>query len=285
MQYRPPDPREILRRAGLSAKKSWGQNFLLDQTVLASIAEATGAGPDCPVVELGAGLGALTYYLVRRGGRVIAVERDRELAPLLRAELAWAEELVVEEADAATLDYAEMSRRLGGNVMVAGNLPYQISSRILVDLAGAASDISGAVLLVQREVAHRLAAGPGSKTYGLLSVLVQRAHDVDILRTVRPGSFHPPPKVTSAVVRLRPCGANRSAQADKHLVASARAAFSSRRKTLRNAVVGALNAERPVVEAALEEARLEPSVRAETLSIDDFARLGAALAAAGLLDD
>ncbi len=281
---RPPDPREILRRAGLSAKKSWGQNFLLDQTVLESIARATGSGPDRPVVELGAGLGALTFHLARRGGRVIAVERDRALAPLLRAELAWACELVVEEADAAQIDYAAMRRRLGSKAVVAGNLPYQISSRILVELANAAADIAGAVLLVQREVAHRLAAEPGGRTYGLLSVLVQRAHDIEILRTVRPGSFHPRPKVTSAVVRLTPHGESLPVRTDALLVAAARAAFSSRRKTLRNAVVGALGADRQEVETALAAANIEPTVRAETLSIDDFARLGRALADAGLLD-
>lgn len=279
----PPDPRALLRAAGLDAKKSWGQNFLHDQRVLASIAAATVRPTPHPVVELGAGLGALTYYLVQHHPLVLAVERDREIAPLLRTSLAWSQALQVREADAAHLDYAAIAAELGGPVIVAGNLPYQIGSRILVELADHAPSIIAATVLIQREVAERLTAAPGSRTYGLLSVLVQRSFAARVLRHVPPGAFFPAPKVTSSVVQLERRDPLRTPADDRALVVAARAAFSSRRKTLRNALAGGLDAPPAVVEAALRSSAVDPQARAETLDLDAFARLGAALTAAGLL--
>ena len=277
----PPDVRALLAAAGLHAKKSWGQNFLLDASALADIARASGAGPEQPVVELGAGLGALTYHLVARGGRVLAVERDRELAPILRAALAWATRLEVREADAARLDYAALAQELGGPLAVTGNLPYQLSGRILVALAGARPVVRQAAFLVQREVAERLASPPGCRAYGLLTVLVQRSFEVRIVRQVPPGAFLPPPKVHSAVVRLEARAA--VGASDAALVAAARAAFHARRKTLKNAVAGALAASPAAVEAAVLAAGLDPVARAETLAVADFGRLGDALVRAGLV--
>ncbi len=279
----PPNPRQLLAQAGMGAKKSWGQNFLLDQEVLAQMAEASGAGPEQPVVELGAGLGALTYHLLRLGGRVVAIERDRELAPLLRSALAWAPSLDVREADAARLSYADLASELGGPLVVVGNLPYQLSSRILVTLADAAASVRRVVVLVQEEVADRLCAPAGSRAYGLLSVLVQRSLAPEPLWRVPPTAFLPRPKVVSRVVRLESRGAARTERADAVLVQAARAAFSARRKTLRNALKGALGVEAAATEAAIEAAGLSPQARAETLSVADFARLGKVLEAAGLL--
>ena len=277
-----PNPRRLLAAAGLRAKKSWGQNFLCDQDALAQIAATSEAGPQRPVVELGAGLGALTYHLLLRGGHVLAIERDRELVPVLRRALAWAETLEVLEEDAVKLDYAALRARLGGEALtVAGNLPYQLSSRILVGLAEAAPNVERAVLLVQREVAERLVATPGGRDYGLLTVLAGRVFAAEIVRSVSPAAFLPPPKVWSAVVRLVAHGGSRSAAADAHLVRAARAAFSQRRKTLRNAVSGGLGAPKEAVAKAIEAAGIDPGARAETLSIEQFARLGQALQTAG----
>ncbi|OGQ91241.1 MAG: ribosomal RNA small subunit methyltransferase A [Deltaproteobacteria bacterium RIFOXYA12_FULL_58_15] len=278
----PPNPRALLREAGLSAKKSWGQNFLCDQTALSVIAEATGCGAEQVVLELGAGLGALTYHLVRRGGRVIAVERDREIVPILRQALLWAENLSIVEADATQMDYREHSATVGGLLAVCGNLPYQLSGRILVNVAEAHTVISRGVFLVQREVAERLAAKPGNRIYGLLSVLVQRAFDVRILRNVPPGAFLPPPKVTSSVVCLSPHRRELNAS-DADLVATARAAFSARRKMLRNSLADGLSATTANIEAAIGKAGLDARTRAETLSIDDFAKLAASLSETGCL--
>lgn len=279
----PLDARALLARSGLRAKKSWGQNFLCDDAVLADIAAATQAGPERPVVELGAGLGALTHHLLVRGGKVIAVERDREIVPVLRDNLAAFAQLEIREANAATLDYEALARELGGPLTVAGNLPYQLSSRIMVSLADAHPHVARAVLLVQREVAERLAAEPGSRTYGLLTVLVQRSFRVLILRSVPPGAFYPPPKIHSAVVVLQAHPERPVGTSDAQLVAAARAAFSARRKTLRNALAGGLGLTAPQLEPVFAEAGIDPGTRAETLGLAHFARLAAALAAHGLL--
>lgn len=285
---RPPlDAREILAAAGLRPKKSWGQNFLRDATVHQDIARAVGAGPDTPVVELGAGLGALTYFLLECGGKVVAIERDREIVPLLRENLASYPGLEIREANAAELDYRALATELGGPIHLAGNLPYQISSRILVSLADAGGAVARAVVLVQREVGERVASEPGSKTYGLLSVLVQRRFVAERVRSVPPGAFHPPPKVHSAVIRLTAKPASgRSAEEDGDLVTAARAGFCARRKSLRNALKGSLaitDADR--LSSALAAADIDGGRRAETLSVDEFNRLGRSLRAGGLLND
>lgn len=283
LSHPPRSSQDLLRQSGLRPKKSWGQNFLTDENVLRDIAAATGAQDGEQVVELGAGLGALTYHLIHRGARVVAVERDRDLVPVLQSYLGPSGHLEICEADAARFDYAACAARLGSPLSVAGNLPYQLSGRILVSLADAGPAVRQAVLLVQREVADRLAAPAGSRTYGLLSVLVQRTFSVERVFVVPPGAFHPAPKVYSAVVRLRQRPTGRDAATDAALVAAARAGFSARRKTLRNALSGGLKAEPAEVEAALLAAGIAPSARAETLTLADFARLGSALVAQGVL--
>jgi 16S rRNA (adenine1518-N6/adenine1519-N6)-dimethyltransferase len=277
------DPRRVLSKAGLRPKKSWGQNFLCDPSVNAAIAEAAQADADHLVVELGAGTGALTRALLERGGTVIAVERDRDLVPILRRELGSSPKLQILEADAARLDYQHLALRTGGPLIVAGNLPYQLSSRIMVSLADAKDHVSRAVIMVQEEVAARLCAEPNSRVYGLLTVLVQRAFNAEILKRVGPEAFVPRPKVRSAVVQLTPHGLGFAPARDRHLVHAARAAFSARRKTLKNSLSGALKHGPLAIETALIAAGIEPMARAETLSVADFARLGDALAARDML--
>lgn len=280
----PPQPRALLDEAGLRAKKSWGQNFLQDAHVLADIAALAEAAPGHTIVELGAGLGALTYHLLARGAAVTAIERDREIAPLLRHALSWAgAQLDVVEADAVQLDYAALATKLGGPLTVAGNLPYQLSSRILVSLAQASPSVRLAVLLVQREVAERLVAKEGSRIYGLLSVLVQRRLDVRLARTVPPTAFFPRPKVHSTVVVLTARSALRPDDEDAALVQVARAAFQHRRKMLRGALARVWHLEAAQLAPAFTQAGINETARAEELSIDDFARLGASLRAHGLL--
>jgi 16S rRNA (adenine1518-N6/adenine1519-N6)-dimethyltransferase len=277
-------PQVLLRQAGLRAKKSWGQNFLQDASVLADIATACRAAPGRQLVELGAGLGALTAHLLAAGADVLAIERDREIAPLLRQSLGADARLQVREADAGRLDYAALAAELHGPLHVVGNLPYQISSRILVNLAAAGQSVQSAVVMVQREVAQRLVAGPPGRDYGLLSVLVQRRFTATILREVPPGAFHPPPKVHSAIVRLVGVPAVYPEADDVAVVATARAAFCARRKTLRNALLRApqlpgLDAVAAV--AALQAADIDPGARAETLDLQAFRRLAASLRAGG----
>lgn len=278
----PPNARDLLAAAGLEPKKSWGQNFLREQDVLRSISGSVGAREDEQVLELGAGLGALTYYLVQDYNRVVAVERDRDLVPVLKESFAWAENLEILEQDAARLEYEAMSAERGQTLVVVGNLPYQISSRILVSVAGAHRAVRRCVVMTQKEVAERVVAAPGSKAYGLLSVLVQRAFTGTLVRVVAPECFLPPPKVHSAVLALERREVNRSAEQDAAMVSGARAAFSSRRKTLRNSVAGGLGVPPSEVETALTGVGIDPKRRAESLSLDEFELLGGALLEAGL---
>jgi 16S rRNA (adenine1518-N6/adenine1519-N6)-dimethyltransferase len=270
------DPRAILREHGLAAKKSFGQNFLTDREALEAIASAS--VPDAErdrafVIELGAGLGALTSPLTARAARVFAVERDRDLAPVLRAELAdpiAAGKLVVVEADAKTVDFAELLAGAPPDAprVLCGNLPYQLTGPLLTRAVEHAAFFARAVFLIQREVAERLAAGPGTKEYGALTVFVNAAFEVRRVRLVKPGSFHPAPEVTSAVVSLT---SRRPALAEEtdSFRAIVKAAFTSRRKTLRNAWAK-LGAE---VLTAAERAGISLDARGETLSVEDFARL------------
>ncbi len=274
---RATDAKALLSRAGLKAKKSWGQNFLKDDSVLERIATATKVGSGEPIVELGAGMGALTQHLLARGAKVIAVERDREMVPLLRENMEGLGDLVIREANAAELDYAALAQECGGPLTVAGNLPYQLSSRILVNLADAQPHVARAVVMVQREVAERLEAQPGGRTFGLLSVLVQRAFDAAITFGVPPGAFHPPPKVHSAVVTLTLKRERLSPELDAKMVTIARAGFSARRKTIKNSIAGGLDISSAEADALLAKAGIEPTRRAETLSIAELTRIAEGL--------
>lgn len=281
------DPRALLRAHGLAPKKSFGQNFLLDAEVLRNIAAACVPDNECGralVIELGAGLGALTSELTKRAARVFAVERDRDLVPLLRAELATAideQRLEVVEDDAKTVSFQELlgagaGAGTGANTgsadtpprVLCGNLPYQLTGPLLQRAVEHSSMFDRAVFLVQKEVAERLAAEPSTKEYGALTVFVQAAFEVRKVRLVHPGSFHPAPDVTSAVIVLR---SRRPpiAHETERFRAIVKGAFSSRRKTLRNAWARL----GPDVLAAAVEAGISLDARGETLGVEDFARM------------
>lgn len=266
-------PRTILRRHGLRPKKSWGQNFLGDEHHLGSIAAACELEPDDVVVEFGAGLGHLTRHLAKTGARVIAVERDRELVPVVRAELASLDNVEIVEANAATFDLravAPSERRL----VVVGNLPYHLSTEILFHVDAQRDVVRSAVFLLQREVTERIAAAPGGKSYGVLSVLLQMHADVDVPHRVPARVFTPPPEVESAVIRLRFRDTPRADAGDedrfRRLV---KAAFSQRRKTLQNALRASRIATPEALAQAFEAAGVVPERRAETLTVEEFAAL------------
>jgi 16S rRNA (adenine1518-N6/adenine1519-N6)-dimethyltransferase len=259
-------PGELLRRHGLRAKKEWGQNFLGDDHLLGQLAALARVGPGDTVVELGAGLGHLTRALAATGARVIAVERDRELAPILREELPGVE---IVEADAKSFDLAAVGRQL----VVCGNLPYHLSSPILFHLLDQRAALRRAVLLLQREVAERIAARPGGRDYGLLSVLAQRVAEVNLALAVPRHAFTPPPEVESAALSLEFLDPPRARVDDEQRFrALVKAAFSHRRKTLWNSLRNF-----PEARAALERANIDPQRRAETLSVEEFAALERAL--------
>ena len=274
-----PSPRALLDRYDLRAKKSWGQNFLGDEEVLGHIARLAAGDRGEPVVELGSGLGHLTVQLVARGARVTAVERDRDMARVLRGELGDAVTLV--EADAASADYAVLaSAAAAPRVAVVGNLPYHLTSPILVGLLDQAEHVERAVFLVQREVALRLAAAPGTKDWGLLSVLLQHRAQVSIERRVPAGAFFPPPRVESAVVLAVFREPSARPLDDRRFRRLVKAGFAQRRKVLANALTAAQLAPEEVLAAGLATAAIDPRRRGETLSVAEWIALERALGAA-----
>lgn len=269
------DPRRALARHGLSPKRSFSQNFLVARSVVEAIAEAAAPTPGMRVVELGPGLGTLTAALLRRGARVIAVERDRDMIAVLRADLAG-RDLTIVEGDAASVDFGELAGDTP--IAVVGNLPYAITGAILRNLIAHRARISRAVVMVQKEVRDRLLEQPGSKTYGILSVFVQAAFEVRPLLRVPAGCFHPPPKIESAVALLLPREVPR-AEETPSFVRIVHAGFGTRRKTLRNALSRELG--REVTATLLERTGIDGDRRAETLSIEELAALASALDAIG----
>jgi 16S rRNA (adenine1518-N6/adenine1519-N6)-dimethyltransferase len=276
------DPRRVLARHGLGAKKSWGQNFLHDRSVLERIVAAAGAGPDDVVAEIGAGLGTLTGALAGAEPpprRVLAIEREPDMLQVLAAELGGEPRVELVHGDALAFDFAAARAAAGRPLIVVGNLPYQISSALVLALvaAGARGDVARAIVMVQRELAQRLVAPPGSRTYGRPSVTVAQYASARILFHVRPGSFHPAPSVTSSVMRIEPRPAPLAPVRDPALFeAVVKQAFATRRKMLRRSLAGGFP--EAAVTAALEASGIAGTRRAEELAVADFARLADALA-------
>lgn len=268
-------PKHLLAPRGIRPKSSFGQNFLVDDNQLLAIARTVldlrpHAG--APVVELGAGTGALTRVLLDAGATVHAVERDRDLVPILNerfAEEIEAGKLVVHEANALTFPFEEVTK--GARGVLCGNLPYHLTSSLVLRAVEGAQALSGVAFLVQLEVAERLAAEPGGKDWGVLSVLLQHIFDVDLAKRVPKGAFWPVPEVDGGVVRMRPYetprGGEVSFEALKDVV---KAAFHQRRKTLKNAL-SPLDGD-----ALLEEAGIDPKLRAERVDVEGFVRLAKA---------
>jgi 16S rRNA (adenine1518-N6/adenine1519-N6)-dimethyltransferase len=264
------DSRRTLREHGLSPKKSFGQSFLQDGNVIMKIACA--CVPDdeverANVVEIGAGTGALTLQLFGRARQVVAIERDRDLVKILRRLFTHPKMHILED-DAQTVDIAgwlvEPPR------VLCGNLPYQLTGKLLRRTIELAGTIDRAVFMVQSEVADRLVAEPGSKDYGALTVFTRAAMSVERLFTVRRNSFYPPPAVTSAVVRLVP--RNDRIPETEMFRTLVKRAFEMRRKTLRNA--WSKVAPRETLERAAKAAGISLDARGETLSVDEFAKMG-----------
>jgi 16S rRNA (adenine1518-N6/adenine1519-N6)-dimethyltransferase len=272
-----PQPKATLAQFGLFPKKSFGQNFLADSNLVERIADLAGASR-AQVVEIGAGLGGLTAALLQKDHEVIAIERDRDLIPVLNTLFAGAIErgqLRVLEADAKQLRVEELFRE-GSPRVVMGNLPYQITGPLLQNAVHSSERFERAVFLVQREVADRLAAAPGSKTYGALSVFCQAAFKVERAFLVRRGAFYPQPNVDSAVVTLTPHPVP-LARETASFVALVRAAFHERRKVLRNAWDGVLGVPKAELPALAEVAGVSLEARGETLDVAAFERMAQGL--------
>jgi 16S rRNA (adenine1518-N6/adenine1519-N6)-dimethyltransferase len=268
-------PKAVLAEHGLLPKRHFGQNFLADARLAARIAELCTPETGGSVLEIGAGLGALTAPLLERSARVIAVERDRDLVPVLRQLFSSALDdgrLELVEADAKTADWLGLLAAGPRPHVLSGNLPYQITGPLLERTVGMARVVERAVFLVQLEVAERMAAAPGSSNYGALSVFVQAAFAPERALIVRRGAFYPQPGVDSAVVVLSPRTVPLAVETGvfRSLVA---AAFGKRRKTLRNAWHGVLGLEPTVVGEAAARAGIDLTWRGERLGAQDFGRM------------
>ncbi len=251
---------------GNPPKKSLGQNFLHERGVIDKIVLAISPKPGDRIVEIGPGQGAMTFPLLDRHGALTAIEFDRDLLAPLAAQAARHGDLILIQGNVLDVDLTALAADTP--IRLVGNLPYNISSPILFHALDHAPAIIDMHFMLQKEVVERMAAGPGSKVYGRLSVMLQAYCEVTALFTVGPGAFRPPPKVDSAVVRLRPRPPETIGVSDRTRFANmVRAAFGQRRKTLRNALSLICDAD------FITAAGIDPQLRAEQLSVADFVRL------------
>jgi 16S rRNA (adenine1518-N6/adenine1519-N6)-dimethyltransferase len=264
------DARSLLAKYGMRAKKAWSQNFLVEPRAFANIVDACALGEGDWAVEIGAGLGTLTARLGDAAAHVVAIEPERDMLTVLRAELGQHPRIEIVEADALAFDYEAVAARAGRPPVVVGNLPYQITSPILFRLFAQRRAIARIVVMVQKEMADRIVAGPGTKEYGALSVMVRLYGEPKLVCRVRAGGFVPAPRVDSAVLRIVPHPSLVTTD-EARFSKVVHAAFNQRRKTLRNALQSAF----PVaaVDGALAAAAIDGQRRGETLSVDEFARL------------
>ena len=247
-------------------KKSLGQHFLTDRTYIEKIVMAVNPQPGDRLVEIGPGQGAITFPLLRRHGELTAIEFDRDLITPLMEAAEGVGRLTIIHKDVLDVDFGKLAGE--DRLRLVGNLPYNLSSPILFHAIEHAASIRDMVFMLQKEVVDRMAAEPGSKVYGRLSVMLQAYCRVNSLFVVPPGAFRPPPKVDSAVARLVPRAADEVGIRDQRRFADVvRAAFGQRRKTLRNALSGTCSVEQ------IEAAGLRPDLRAEQVPVSDFIRL------------
>lgn len=275
-------PRTILTAWNLHAKKQFGQNFLSDPSTPEMIVRKSGLTPDDIVLEIGSGLGALTVPCARTAEKVYAVERDNQLVPLLKNELLAAglmDKVEILHQDILDVDLAAIGQIHGRPLRVMGNLPYNISSQILIWLVKARTHVDKAVFMFQKELAERIAAPVGTKDYGRLSAVVQYCASISSLAKIDASLFFPKPKVDSEVIEIvffdKP---EFPAKDEEFLFAVIKAAFGQRRKNLKNSLNNNLgDMDSDLIMSALEKVSIDHHRRAETLSVKEFVMLSNAL--------
>jgi 16S rRNA (adenine1518-N6/adenine1519-N6)-dimethyltransferase len=274
-------PKALLNIRKIRAKKKWGQHFLTQQSMAEKIVARSNVSSSDRVLEIGSGLGALTLPLARAAGKVYAIERDAEMVELLKTELLSKKisNVVLLNQDILRIDLFTLLESETEKITVVGNLPYNISSQIIIKLIKSRQVISKAVVMVQKELAQRLTSAPSCKEYGRLTVLINYCSDVKKIAEVAGSSFFPKVAVDSEVLEIvfkdRP---DVSVIHEGFLFRVVKAGFSKRRKTLKNALVGSelsINAE--AVVHSLQQAGIDPTRRAETLTTAEFAKLTDAL--------
>lgn len=265
----PSATRHILKRFKLRAVKGLGQNFLIDADIVRRTVEAAEICAGDEVLEIGAGIGTLTQGLLEAGAKVTAVEVDKKLPAVLKETIAGYENFKLVEGDILKINISELMTQ---NFKVVANLPYYITTQILLTLLEKNLPVTKIVTMVQKEVAERMTAAPGSKIYGALSVAVQFRSESRIAFEVPPECFLPPPEVTSAVVVCDVRKPNFEVSDEDFFIKVVRSAFAQRRKTLINSLAGAGFNREKVLASGIDVTR-----RAETLSLEEFAKLATAL--------
>lgn len=278
------DIKSLLGRHGFRFSKSMGQNFLIEGWVPQDIAAASGAGRDCGVLEIGPGIGPLTVQLARQAGRVVAVELDKSLLPILAETLAPHDNVSIISADVMKLNLPELvdERFAGLTPMACANLPYNITTPVITALIEA-KRFAAITVMIQREVALRICAAPGTADYGAFSVFCQYHAETELLFDVPPTCFLPAPKVTSSVIQLVPRTAPPPEVGDERLFFQVvRASFAQRRKTLLNGLVTGFGSrvDKDALRDIITGCGLPADVRGERLGIPEFAAVAAALARA-----
>lgn len=274
----PKNTIEILQKYHFNFQKKFGQNFLIDTGVLESIIEAAQIGPEDFVLEIGPGIGTMTQYLCEAAREVVAVEIDTNLIPILSDTLSGYTNVEVLNADILKVDIRKLAREHneGRPIKVVANLPYYITTPIIMGLFESHVPIDSITIMVQKEVADRMQEGPGSKEYGALSLAVQYYAKPEIVLTVPPSCFMPQPKVGSAVIRLtRHEEPPVNVKSEKLMFQVIRASFNQRRKTLANGLnnYGAFSIGKDAIQECIEALGVPVNIRGEALSLEQFARL------------
>ena len=277
---------EIIQKYDFVFQKRFGQNFLVDTHVLEKIIQAAGLTKEDLVLEIGPGIGTMTQYLAENAGRGVAGEIDSNLIPILKETLKDYDNVTVINEDILKVDVAALAEQYNGGrpIKVVANLPYYITTPIIMGLFESQVPIDNITVMVQKEVAERMQAGPGTKNYGALSLAVQYYAEPYIVANVPPNCFIPRPSVGSAVIRLTRHGKKPVEVKDEKLMfALIRASFNQRRKTLQNSLNNSseLSFSKEEIGEAIEKMGLSPSVRGEALTLEQFAKLADALGERG----
>lgn len=273
----PNKTKEIIKEYQFKFSKSLGQNFLIDNNILEKIVEGAGITQQDYVVEVGPGIGSLTQYIADKAEKVVAIEIDKKLVPILAVTLADYQNIEVIHEDVLKLDLHRMIKEKleGKKIKVVANLPYYVTTPIIMKFLEEKVPMTSMTVMIQQEVAHRIEAKPSTKDYGTLSIAVQYYCNPKILFKVPPSVFIPQPNVDSTVIRLDLLETPRVQVKDEKLFFGlVRDAFGKRRKTLLNALsTGTLNLDKELVRKGLKAADIDENRRGETLSIEEFAKL------------
>lgn len=274
----PSSTLEIIKKYNFNFRKDYGQNFLIDSNILQKIVESAGVTKEDMVLEIGPGIGSMTQYLCEAARKVVAVEIDKELIPILSDTLSSYDNVEVINNDILKLDLEALvqEKNNGKPIKVVANLPYYITTPIIMGLFEKKVPIESITVMVQKEVADRMQVGPGTKDYGALSLAVQYYSKPEIMVNVPPSCFIPQPKVGSAVIKLsRYEDMPVRVKDEKLLFRVIRAAFNQRRKTLVNSLKNSseLSFDKEIIEGAIKELGLSANIRGEALTLEEFAKL------------